>query len=207
MLRCALSALLATATVTATAHAQRVDTSGPFVSLGGVLGSVTRSAAAPGASHTGYGWSAAAGVSVSKWTSVVANYAIYNFQDDGAPETGAMEQAEFGLRFHVGGGTTPAVFYVEGGGAHRRADMTTGQLFPTSPPADAGATVDTQGWAGWFGPGVQLYFGRRLAGEINVAWAWGTMDRVHLGGTTVDAESGVGLTTLRLRAGISATLF
>lgn len=175
--------------------------------MGGVVGSVSGASAAPGDSHTGGGWGAGAGITLGRWTALVGNYAIFNFRDEGAPSSGTMEQAEVGLRLRVGGKSTPAVFYVEGGGAMRRAALTTARLFPDNPPAEAGATVDTDGWAGWFGPGVQYYFGRRLAAELNVTWAWGAMDKAHINGTSLDAGAPINLTTLRLRAGFAATLF
>jgi hypothetical protein len=189
------------------AQSSRVDLTGPFIHLGGVVGSVTGTTAAPGDSHTGGGWSAGGGITLGRWTALVGNYAIFNFRDDGAPTSGTMEQAEVGLRVRVGGKSTPAIFYVEGGGALRRAALTTTRLFPDEAPPDAGATVDTDGWAGWFGPGVQFYFSRRLAAEVSVAWAWGSMDTAHINGTTLAAGRPIDLTTLRLRAGFAATLF
>jgi hypothetical protein len=185
----------------------RVDLTGPFVHAGGAVGSVSGDVASAGESNGGGGWSVGGGMNLSSWSAVVANYTVYNFRDSGTSSTSAMEQTEVGLRLRIGGKSSPAVFYVEGGGAMQRTALNTSRIFPTEPPADAGETVDVDGWAGWFGPGLQIYRGRRLAGEVSVAWEWGDIGRARVQGNRISLNPGIEVTTLRLRVGIAATLF
>jgi hypothetical protein len=185
----------------------RVDLTGPFVHAGAVAGSVSGELAANGESHGGGGWSVGGGMNLSSWSAVVANYSIFNFRDTGAAERTSMEQTEVGLRLRIGGRRTSAVFYVEGGGAMQRASLSTARVFPGDVPADAGDVVDVDGWAGWFGPGLQVFRGPRLAGEVAVAWEWGDISRARIQGRRYSLNPPIDLTTLRLRLGVTATLF
>ena len=191
----------------AAAQAARVDLGVVFLHAGVVAGSVSGASGAAGDAHTGSGWSVGGGLSVGRSQAFVANYTTFGFRDAGAPASATMNQTEAGARVRIGGVHTPIVFYVEGGGAKRSTSLTSARVFGNSPPSDAGQMVDVDGWAGWFGPGLQVYFHRRVAGEINVAWAWGRMDRAHIQGNTVTLDSPVNVTTLRLRCGLAATLF
>jgi hypothetical protein len=100
------------------------------------------------------------------------------------------------------------VFYIEGGGAVRKATLSTAEVYGATPPPNAGNRVELDGWAGWFGPGAQFYFfGRRLPVELSVAWAWGKLNHAHIQGTTSTLQDPIGITTLRLRAGVAALIF
>lgn len=191
----------------AQAPSTRVDLTGPFVHAGGVVGSVSGELAAAGESNGGGGWSVGGGMNLSSWSAVVANYTIFNFRDTGSPERASMEQTEVGLRLRVGGRRTNAVFYVEGGGAMQRTSLSTPRVFPDEVPEDAGDVVDVDGWAGWFGPGLQIFYGRRLAGEVAIAWEWGDINHARIQGRRISINPPIELTTLRLRLGVTATLF
>lgn len=189
------------------AQRPRTDQSGPFVFGGAVAGSVTAESGPTEANDTGYGWSAGAGVSVKPWLAVVGDYVI--FRASGAA-SGAynVEQSAAGLRVRLGGTETNGVFMLEAGGAHRRTSIPTSSVFAQDPPAGAGPSVRVEGWAGWFGPGVQWYpFDDRVALEGAVAWAWGTFSHARVNGERIELAESVGLTTLRLRVGVAATLF
>jgi hypothetical protein len=185
----------------------RVDLTGPFVHAGPIVGSVSGELASNGESNGGGGWSVGGGMNLSSWSAVVANYSIFHFRDTGSPERGPMEQTEVGLRLRVGGRRTNAVFYVEGGGAMQRTSLSTARVFPNEVPEDAGTVVDVDGWAGWFGPGLQIFHGRRLAGEVAIAWEWGDINRARIQGRRISLNPPIDLTTLRLRLGVTATLF
>jgi len=184
----------------------KADLTGPFVHAGAVIGSVSGELT-NGQSNGGGGWSVGGGMNLSTWSAVVANYTIFNFRDSGAPERSSMEQTEVGLRLRIGGVRAAAVFYVEGGGAMQRTSLSAARVFPTGVPADAGNVVDVDGWAGWFGPGLQVFHGRRLAGEVSVAWEWGDISRVRIQGRRISLNPPINLTTLRLRLGFAVTLF
>jgi hypothetical protein len=203
----AAAVLLIAPALAAQGASTKVDLTGPFLHAGALIGSVSGELAANGESNGGAGWGVGGGLSLSSWSAVVANYTIFNFRDAGAAERSAMEQTEVGLRLRIGGVRTSAVFYVEGGGAMQRTQLKTARVFPTDPPADAGDVVDVDGWAGWFGPGLQIFRGRRLAGEIAVAWEWGDISRVRVQGRRTSLNPPIDLTTLRLRAGVTAVLF
>jgi hypothetical protein len=185
----------------------KVDLTGPFIHVGLAIGSVSGELAANGESNGGGGWSVGGGMNLSSWSAVVANYTVFNFRDSGAPERTSMEQTEVGLRLRIGGVRTSAVFYIEGGGAMQRTSLSTARVFPTDPPDDAGDVVDVDGWAGWFGPGLQVFRGRRMAGEVSVAWEWGDLNRARIQGRRISLNPPIELTTLRLRLGVTATLF
>lgn len=191
----------------AAAQSTRVDLTGPFVHVGGVVGSVSGQSGVAGDTHTGNGWSIGGGLNLGRSQALVGNYVTFKFRDAGAPVAVPMEQTEVGARARVGGVHARAIFYVEGGGAKRRTSLTAARVFGGDPPSGAGELVDVDGWAGWFGPGLQWYFRRRMAGEVNVAWAWGKMDRAHVQGTTMTLSKPVTLTTLRLRCGLAVTVF
>ena len=204
--RLALSAALALP-CNAAAQSTRVDLTGLFLHVGGVAGSVSGRSGEAGDTHTGNGWGFGGGLNVGRSQALVANYVTFDFRDSGAPATVPMTQTEAGARVRIGGVSTPIVFYMEGGGAKRRTSLTSARVFGSDPPSGAHELVDVEGWAGWFGPGLQVYFGRRVAAEISVAWAWGRMDRAHIQGSTVTVTSPVNVTTLRLRFGLAWTLF
>jgi hypothetical protein len=185
----------------------KADLTGPFVHAGLVVASVSGELTANSESTGGGGWSVGGGLNLSSWSAVVANYTVFNFRDSGAPERSSMEQTEIGVRLRIGGRRTAAVFYVEGGGAMQRTTLNTARVFPTDPPSDAGDVVDVDGWGGWFGPGLQIFRGRRLAGELSVAWAWGDINRARIQGRRISLNPPMELTTLRLRLGATATLF
>lgn len=204
-----VAALAALSVPRATLGAQtsRTDLGGPFVHFGGLVGSINGETAPPGESRSGFGWGVGAGMHLTRRSSVVGSYTIFNFRELGAPSRVPMEQAELGVRLRVGGVESPAVFYVEGGGAWRHTSLTAARVFAADVPPNAGETVPVDGWAGWFGPGFQVYFGRRLAGEISVAWAWGELGTARVQGSALDLASPLAMTTLRMRVGMAATLF
>jgi hypothetical protein len=174
---------------------------------GVVAGSVTAESGPTDANDAGYGWNAGVGISVKPWLAVVGEYVI--FRASGA-ESGAynVEQVGAGLRLRLGGTETNGVFLLEAGGAHRRTSIPTNTVFAENPPAGAGASVRAEGWAGWFGPGVQWYpFDDRVAFEGAVAWAWGTFSHARINGERITLDESVGITTLRFRVGVAATLF
>jgi hypothetical protein len=187
--------------------APKADLTGPFLHAGAVIGSVSGELAASGESNGGGGWAVGGGMNLSSWSAVVGNYTVYHFQDTGAPERSVIEQTEVGLRLRIGGTRTSAVFYVEGGGAMQRTSLSTARVFPADAPDDAGDMVDVDGWAGWFGPGFQVFHGRRVAGELSIAWEWGDLNRARIQGRQISLNPPIELTTLRLRLGVTATLF
>jgi hypothetical protein len=199
-------ALIAPA-LAAQSQQSKADLTGPFVHAGLIIGSVSGELTANSESNGGGGWSVGGGMNLSSWSAVVANYSVFNFRDSGAPERSSMEQTEVGLRLRIGGVRTAAVFYVEGGGAMQRTSLSTARVFPNEVPEDAGDVVDVDGWAGWFGPGLQVFRGRRLAGEVSVAWEWGDISRVRIQGRRISLNPPINLTTLRLRLGVATTLF
>jgi len=185
----------------------RADLSGPFLYGGFVAGSVTAESGPIDANDTGYGWNAGAGFGLRTWLAVVGDYTIFRATDAGSRQYD-VEQSTAGVRLRFGGAQTNSVFLLEGGGAHRRTEFRTTTVFSTSPPPGAGDAVRAEGWAGWFGPGLQWYaFDNRVALEGSVAWAWGTFSHAKLNGARVALDDPVGITTLRFRVGVSATLF
>lgn len=215
-IRCTRVAFVATAALAAgllgvpraSAQSTRVDLTGPFVQFGGVAGSVTGESGPVGDSHAGYGWGAGAGLGISAHFAVVAGYAIYRVRDQTSRPYN-LEQSEFGWRTRVGGTSAPVVFFLEGGGAIRQADLRTSELFGTLPPAGADSVTRVTGWAGWFGPGVQWYAGgsRRIALDVAVAWGWGDWSKARVQGRSLKLPDPIGFTTLRLRAGLAVVLF
>lgn len=200
---------LAAVTVPLAARAQqpRADLTGPFVHFGGVAGSVTHDAGPVDDTHTGTGWGAGAGINLTRRFTVLANYSIFSVRDRESSKYN-LEQSEVGVRLRVGGDRTPVVFYIEAGGAVRKATLSASEVYGDAPAADAGDKVELDGWAGWFGPGAQFYvFGPRVPIEIGVAWAWGRLNHAHIQGTTSTLQDPIGITTLRLRAGIAAAIF
>jgi hypothetical protein len=191
----------------ARAQEPRADLTGPFVHLGGVAGSVTRDSGPVDENHSGYGWGAGAGINLTSWFSVVADYTIFRVTDATSQKYN-LSQSAVGLRLRVGGDQTPVVFYVEGGAGVRSATLSTGGVFGNAPPANAGTAVQLDGWSGWFGPGVQFYvFGPRVPLEVSVVWAWGTLNHAHIDGATTTLADPIGITTLRMRIGFAAMLF
>lgn len=201
------SVTLGSVSVAAQRTATKVDLTGPFVHAGLVVGTVSGELASSGESNGGGGWSVGGGMNLSSWSAVIANYSVFNFRDDGTPASNPMEQTEVGLRLRVGGKHAPAVFYVEGGGAFQRTTLATARVFPVDRPDGLGDAVDVDGWAGWFGPGLQVFRGRRLGGELSVAWEWGNINRARVQGRRISLDPPIDLTTLRLRLGMTATLF
>jgi hypothetical protein len=206
-----LTALVALAAVAAPlrvrAQEPRADLTGPFVHFGGIAGSVTRDSGPIDDTHTGTGWGAGAGINLSSWFTVLGNYSIYGVRDQASNKYN-LEQSEVGIRMRVGGDRTPVVFYIEGGGAVRRATLSAAEVYGDTPPSEAGDKVELDGWAGWLGPGAQFYvFGPRIPIEVSVAWAWGKLNHAHIQGTTTTLQDPIGITTLRLRAGIAAAIF
>jgi hypothetical protein len=188
------------------ADATRVDLTGAFAHSGVVMGSVSGELAGTGDSNSGGGWSVGGGINLTRWSAVVGNYTIFNFRDTGSPSQSAMEQTEVGVRLRVGGVRTPAIFYVEGGGAMQRTSLSSSRVLGESTPG-VGETVDVSGWAGWFGPGLQVFLGRRFAGEVSVAWEWGDLGHARVQGSKLSIDPAIQLTTLRLRLGMSAVVF
>jgi hypothetical protein len=204
----ALAALtLLAAPVAARAQEPRANLTGAFLHFGGVAGSVTRDAGAVDDNRSGFGWGAGAGLNLTRWFSVVGDYTIFRVGD----ETGQkynLEQSGVGVRLRVGGDRTPVVFYVEGGAAVRKATLSSSEVYGDTPPANAGPAVKLDGWSGWFGPGAQFYFfGPRVPLEASVVWAWGSLNRAHIDGTTSTLSDPIGVTTLRMRVGFAAMLF
>jgi hypothetical protein len=202
-----ITALAAASPTTVIAQTTRVDLTGPFLHFGGLVGSINGETAPASESRAGFGWGVGAGMHLNRRSSVVGSYTIFNFREIGAPSQVPMEQAEVGVRVRLGGVETPAVFYLEGGGAWRHTSLTSARAFAAQAPDGAGETVPVDGWAGWFGPGFQVYFGRRLSGEVSVAWAWGEMATARINGTTHTLDAPLAMTTLRMRVGMAATLF
>ena len=201
----AFVALVSLAPLAAAAQAPRAVLTGPFVQMGLVAGSVTKDSDPIDKNHTGTGWGAGAGLDLSRWFTVLAEYSIYRVEND-APHRYNLEQSAIGIRLRVGGEQTPVVFYVEGGGAIRRATLSPVEVYGNDPPSSN--DVDVDGWSGWFGPGAQFYvFGPRVPLDLSVAWAWGRLRRGHVEGTTFTLANPIGITTLRLRVGIAAALF
>jgi hypothetical protein len=111
------------------------------------------------------------------------------------------------VRVRFGGVKSSALFYLEGGGALRRARRSTAELFGDAPPVGADTTTEVSGLAGWFGPGLQLFMNRRLGGEVTAAWAWGDFRKAHIQGSSVELADPIGIITLRFRAAIVVALF
>lgn len=204
----ALGATVLFAPVVCDAQRQtRVDLSGPFLFAGGVAGSVTAESGPTDADDTGYGWNAGAGLGITQWLAVVGEYAIYRAADAESRRYN-VEQSGAGLRLRLGGVETNGVFLLEAGGAHRRTSLPTSTAFGGGAPPGAGELVRVDGWAGWFGPGVQWYpFDDSVALEGAVAWAWGRFSHASINGERIALDEPVGITTLRLRIGLAATLF
>jgi hypothetical protein len=192
--------------VPAVAQSSRADLSGPFVVAGASVGSLTTESGPTGTDDSGYGWGAGAGYGLRNLVAVVGEYLILRVGDASAGEYD-LEQSALGVRLRFGGGSSSGVFMLEGGGAWRRASFPTATAFATNPPAGAGALVPVEGLAGWFGPGLQWYWERRLAVEVTVAWAWGNFSHARVSGERIQLTDPIGITTLRLRAGVAATLF
>jgi hypothetical protein len=191
----------------AAAQRSRTDQSGPFIYAGAVAGSLTAESGPGEANDTGYGWNAGAGIGVRPWLAVVGEYVIFRASDAGSRHYD-VEQGAAGVRLRFGGTETTGVFLLEGGGAHRRTSFRTATVFARNPPPGAGESVRAEGWAGWFGPGVQWYaFDERVAVEGAVAWAWGNFSHARVDGERVALDDPVGITTLRFRLGVAATLF
>ena len=204
-----LFAFMLSVTVPCGAASQRprADLTGPFLYGGFVAGSVTAESGPIDANDTGYGWNAGGGFGIRTWLALVGDYAIFRASDAGARQYD-VEQSAAGVRLRFGGTATSSVFLLEGGGAHRRTEFRTTTVFSRSPPPGAGDAVRVDGWAGWFGPGLQWYaFDDRVALEGAVAWAWGTFSHAKVNGTSVALDDPVGITTLRFRIGVVATLF
>lgn len=204
-----LAALLAFAVPAAAqgGRTSRTDLSGPFLYAGGVAGSVTAESGPIDANDTGYGWSAGAGLGLRPWLAVVADYVIFRATDAGSRSYN-VEQSAAGVRLRFGGTETSGVFLLEGGGAHRRTSFRSSTVFTAAPPEGVGEAVPVDGWAGWFGPGVQWYaFDERVAVEGAVAWAWGLFTHARVDGERIPLDDPVGITTLRFRIGVTATLF
>jgi hypothetical protein len=208
-MRRALCAILLAVTLPVGAAAQRprADLTGPFLYGGFAAGSVTAESGPIDANDTGYGWNAGAGFGVKPWFALVGDYVIFRATDAGARQYD-VEQSAAGVRLRFGGTETSSVFLLEGGGAHRRTEFRTATVFSASPPPGAGDAVRVEGWAGWFGPAVQWYaFDSRVALEGAVAWAWGTFSHAKVNGASIALDDPVGITTLRFRIGVAATLF
>jgi hypothetical protein len=174
--------------------------------MGGLAGSWSGESGPVDKSDTGFGWSIGGGFHVTRFFAAVGNYAIMQIR---APQSTRynLEQAELGVRVRFGGRQSLTQFYLDGGGATRRARRPSSDVFGSSAPAGTGPTVEVSGLAGWFGPGMQIYFGRRIGLDGAVAWAWGDLTTAHVQGEDVDLDTPIGITTLRLRVALVAAVF
>lgn len=185
----------------------RVDLSGPFVQFGGLVGSSSGESGPVEKSDNGYGWSFGAGIGIHRHLAAVGNYAMLQVKPIAAEQSYDLEQRELGVRLRFGGTDSPALFFVEGGGALRRAWRATSDVFGNTPPSGADSTVRISGVAAWFGPGIQYFMGRRLGAEVTAAWAWGDLDTAHIQGDELELAQPIGIITLRLRAAVVIALF
>jgi hypothetical protein len=190
----------------AVGQAPRVDLSGPFLQVGGLVGSSSGESGPVDQSDNGFGWSVGGGVGLNRHIAAVGNYATLQVKPPTA-RSYDVEQSEVGLRLRFGGVNTPALFYVEGGGALRRARRPSVDVFGDDIPAGVDSIVEVSGLAGWFGPGVQLFMNRRVGAEVTAAWAWGDLTKARIPGDDLELEKPIGVITLRLRAAVVVALF
>ena len=207
-----LAAALAASVLTASAGAaqsappSRVDLSGPFLQIGGLVGSSSGETGPVDQSDNGFGWSIGGGIGLHRYVAAVGNYAMLQVKPPSA-RSYDVEQSELGVRLRFGGVSSPTLFYVEGGGALRRARRPSEDVFGDNIPTGADSTVEVSGLAGWFGPGVQVFLNHRLGAEVTAAWAWGDLTKARVQGEDLDLERPIGIVTLRLRAAVVVALF